>query len=328
MSRKRTTEISYTEVFKTFMSFQNHSRYYSAPTTIFLWSRKMNATKPSFQPYTHNKKLWHMFKSSNEVSVLTTDWRTKVWVNTFLLNISVTLTSFFLTNSLDVPSTFKKVCALTQSFSSTTLTKLSSILMRHGKNRMISIKVSKALVALTCLQLPNIPFANSSLNWRLFFSVFTTLKFQTFFQRPKLQNLYCIDRYEQSFSLKVKKSYQFNLFSRTIYNLLRRYLPLFSFFIKKVSKRKWKHSRGRSGRYTIIWKYIPAYKRLTTLLRWLVNDIQFQKNHTLLNRIHSSIKNILISPSLHLISQFRAFVHKYVFQRSKNSLLTKLTTDS
>jgi hypothetical protein len=35
----------------------------------------------------------------------------------------------------------------------------------------------------------------------------------------------------------------------------------FSFFIYKVDKHIFKNSRGKSGKYTFIWKYIPVYKR-------------------------------------------------------------------
>ena len=36
--------------------------------------------------------------------------------------------------------------------------------------------------------------------------------------------------------------------------LLEQYLPVFSFFVKKTPKYQWKHSRGKSGRYKIIWQ--------------------------------------------------------------------------
>jgi hypothetical protein len=205
--------------------------------------------------------------------------------------------------------------------------------MRHGKNNMISSKVSKALVMLTRAGSLSISHVDFTLGWRTLYTIFTTLKLQIFSTTPKLHYLSKIryfdytDLYKQQFSSQVKKSYQLNLYSNLISNLLKRYLPLFSFFIKKVSKLKWKHSRGRSGRYSIIWKYVPTYRRLTILLRWLVTDIQFQKDHSLLLRIHNSIKNILISPFSHVTVQFRMFVHRYVFQRCKNTLLSKLTTD-
>ena len=48
---------------------------------------------------------------------------------------------------------------------------------------------------------------------------------------------------------------------------LEKHIPLFSFYVKKVDKLKRKHSRGKSGKYSIIWKYIPRYKRMLTTLR-------------------------------------------------------------
>jgi hypothetical protein len=43
--------------------------------------------------------------------------------------------------------------------------------------------------------------------------------------------------------------------------------PIFGFYIRKVSKDIRKNSRGKSGKYMIIWKYIPVYKRLYVTMR-------------------------------------------------------------
>ena len=67
----------------------------------------------------------------------------------FLENTTTTLTSFFLANSLDIPRTFKRIRSLMQPTSSTILTKLSAILMRHGRKASISQSLTKALVQLT-----------------------------------------------------------------------------------------------------------------------------------------------------------------------------------
>jgi hypothetical protein len=52
-----------------------------------------------------------------------------------------------------------------------------------------------------------------------------------------------------------------------LFDELTEYVPLFSFYVKRVDKLKRKHSRGKSGKYSIVWKYIPKYKRLLTTLR-------------------------------------------------------------
>jgi hypothetical protein len=55
------------------------------------------------------------------------------------------------------------------------------------------------------------------------------------------------------------------------------YKPTFMFKVQKVDKSTRKHSRGKSGKYVILWKYVPVYKRLYVVLRWLIQDMTFQK---------------------------------------------------
>lgn len=38
--------------------------------------------------------------------------------------------------------------------------------------------------------------------------------------------------------------------------------PIFTLYIYKVNKNIYKNTRGKSGKFTFIWKYVPLYKRL------------------------------------------------------------------
>ena len=49
--------------------------------------------------------------------------------------------------------------------------------------------------------------------------------------------------------------------------LLTQNQPLFSLKTKRVDKLRFKHSRGKSGKYTVEWKYIPRYRRMDVVLR-------------------------------------------------------------
>jgi len=52
----------------------------------------------------------------------------------------------------------------------------------------------------------------------------------------------------------------FNTYSIIFQNLVR-FEPMFSFYIYKVDKKIFKNTRGKSGKYTFLWKFIPPYKR-------------------------------------------------------------------
>ena len=56
---------------------------------------------------------------------------------------------------------------------------------------------------------------------------------------------------------------------------------IFSFYIYKVDKHIYKNSRGRSGKFTFIWKYIAPYKRISRITYWLLKDVKTAAGKTL-----------------------------------------------
>jgi hypothetical protein len=124
-----------------------------------------------------------------------------------------------------------------------------------------------------------------------------------------------------------KKDYllvpQSNFFSKFL-SLLEAYFPIFSFSIRKVNKDLRKNSRGKSGKYTVMWKYIPLYKRLYTTMRWLLKDLKFQKFRTIELRLQSILELLFLNPSLLFLHRVRNFTHKHVFKHFKKTLLRSL----
>jgi hypothetical protein len=141
-------------------------------------------------------------------------------------------------------------------------------------------------------------------------------------------NLEFTDKFRQQYSTPAVESSNHSWAYTAVNDELKRYLPLFSFYIRKVDKLKRKHSRGKSGKYSIVWKYVPQYRRLLTVIRWLTRDVKFQKPKTLFSRILQSIETLLFDRSNHLIFKFRNFVHHFVFQHHKKTLLKHLRSTS
>ena len=88
-------------------------------------------------------------KQNYSLNVTYSDWICDIKVNAFLTNTTTTLTTFFFTNTLDIPKTFKRIRSLMQPTSSTLLTQLSAILMKHGRKAYISRALTKSLIWLT-----------------------------------------------------------------------------------------------------------------------------------------------------------------------------------
>jgi hypothetical protein len=103
---------------------------------------------------------------------------------------------------------------------------------------------------------------------------------------------------------------------------------VFSFYIRRVDKSIRKHSRGKSGKYTIIWKYVPVYKRFYVTMRWFLKELKFQKLKTFTERLVHTLETFLLTPNLSFVYKLRRFTHFFVFQNFKKTLLKTLKSTS
>jgi len=60
------------------------------------------------------------------------------------------------------------------------------------------------------------------------------------------------------------------------------------------------------------------------VLRWLVDDVRFQKGNTFHTQLLKSLRTLMSNPSEHLIVRNRNYVHKNVYARYKSTLLRTL----
>ena len=109
-----------------------------------------------------------------------------------------------------------------------------------------------------------------------------------------------------------------------LFQQVSQFYPIFSFFIQKVDKLKRKHSRGKSPKLKLIWKYIPLYKRFYQSLRWLIKDLKFQKEKTFKIRLFKVLETFYLMPELTFLWKLRNFIHIFVFKNYKLTLLKTL----
>ena len=203
------------------------------------------------------------------------------------------------------------------------------MIMRHGRRSYVSKHYANSLHHLSSLRQSDLKFATGAGSWQLHYSALSHLSLVT---TPNQGNSYSTsplpldftDNYAQEYHSPNVLVRSDNWFQELLFLELVQYTPVFSFYVTKVDKMKRKHSRWKSGKYSIGWKFIPKYKRLLIVLRWLVRDIRFQKSKTLNNRILKSFENLLFDKSSHLVYQLRNFVHRFVFQNYKKTLLRTL----
>lgn len=109
--------------------------------------------------------------------------------------------------------------------------------------------------------------------------------------------------------------------NQTLRTILKDYRPSFSFKVQKVDKQVQKYSRGKSGKYSLTWSYLPPKRRWLVVLQWLKKDFIFQKNSTLHSRVRQGITMLLGSPEETSLAHTRRFVHNFIFKKFRKVLV-------
>lgn len=249
-------------------------------------------------------------------------------LHAFLFIRQSTITSFFALNMIDMPLCFKKSKSLYSTTFELPTLKLSNMLMRDGNREKIfkNLTLSLDKCYFNLLKSQHSDYVKwSSLYSNLFQLTSTSLlsNSSTSIIREDIQILRSRTLTDNNVHLQSGQNVVTLLLDK-----VKDFLPLFSFYIRKVDKSIRKHSRGKSGKYTIIWKYIPTYKRLFVTLRWFLKDLKFQKARTLDARLYKTIETFFLSPDLSFVAKLRRFSHFFVFQNYKKTLMRSLKSVS
>lgn len=252
-------------------------------------------------------------------------------IQRFLIIEFPTLSSFFAHNLIDVPVAFENLKSLYYTSASLPHARLINILTRHGRRLYVSKLYSSTLWQLARRLITPETGSEDTSSWAFIHSLFTSLTASNLTRLgtitstlPKFLTHETYDKYAQVYDNDGYWVPGTRWLHNLLYEELAQHTPLFSFFIKRVDKRKRKHSRGKSGKYSIVWKYVPEYKRMLAVLRWLARDIRFQKGKTFQLRLSLSLETLFFSKQSHLILQVRSFVHTFAFQNFKKTLLRTL----
>jgi hypothetical protein len=116
--------------------------------------------------------------------------------------------------------------------------------------------------------------------------------------------------------------------SLIFFNNISKLTPVFSFYIYKVDKKIYKNSRGRSGKFTFIWKYVSPYKRLFLVMHWLVKELRSSPGRSLNDRIVQLLKTVILTPEKTSAFKIRKFSHNYVYMNCRKTLAETYVTST
>lgn len=102
--------------------------------------------------------------------------------------------------------------------------------------------------------------------------------------------------------------------------------PTFAYFIYNVDKNVRKFSRGKSGKYIFIWKYIASYKRSHIAMKWIAKEVKFNSEKKIAKRISKTFEQLQNNLSETFAWRSKTFSHNYVFKNFKKTLMSSLKT--
>lgn len=247
---------------------------------------------------------------------------------TFMFLRQSTITSFFTTNLIDMPICFKKSKSLYSKTFELPLLKLTNLIMRGGAREQVVKNITLSLSRCFSSIVKHFNFLNY-VKWESLYSYILTTTYSTNsnFSTTILQST--LDLHSKHTITEDGLVFNDTTFlTKFLFCKLNEFLPLFSFYIRKVDKSIRKHSRGKSGKYTIMWKYVPVYKRLYVTTRWLLKDLKFQKSKTFNERLFKTLETFLTNSETSFVSKLKKFTHYFVFHNYKKTLFRTLKSTS
>jgi len=238
--------------------------------------------------------------------------------NSFTSSNDVKFLFFFKNYKIDVPKCFKKSTSLLNTTNNFFFLKFVNHFMRSG------LKHKSIVYILTSLMffLKKIKIHNSNLFfWKDFYiSLKNYFNNFSYSENIKLQNV-------NTFLFKNNASTDFK-YPLTSLNILKNIIwinkslfePLFIFYIYKISKNIYKNTRGKSGKYLFIWKYIPSYKRTYLIFYWILRELKLKNGRYLINRFLLLFETIIHNPKQTWVYKMKKFSHNYVFLNAKYTL--------
>lgn len=256
------------------------------------------------------------------------DYPNPIVSESFLFLRQSTITSFFMANMVDMPICFKKSKSLYAKTFEIPLLKFTNMVMRAGYRAQTVKQVSFSFA--NCFHKVMNTFHNPDfIKWQFLVNFLnsTRVSHNTTLESHTLKTE--LELYAKALITPEGLTFDDNFFLKNfLFDKLTKYSPLFSFSIRKVDKSIRKHSRGKSGKYTMIWKYVPLYKRLYVTTRWLLKELKFQRLKTFPERLIKILETFLLTPHLSFVCKLRKFAHVFVFYNFKQSLLKTLKSTS
>lgn len=247
-------------------------------------------------------------------------------LSSFLFLKKSSMTAFFIMNMIDVPIRLKQTKSIYFKSFELPILRFVNYLMRGGLRNSALKRLTNAIFVLSHKWVNLSYTLSDSFN---ILNMFDTLNMFFFTTRHSYRPVGTINSdpvlviphlpLQHLFKPKLELS-----LLRILFQNFASLKPLFTFYIERIAKSIRKNSKNKSGKFKLIWRYVPPYKRVYVSIMWFVRDLKFQKSKTFNQRLYKSLESLFITPDLNLLKKMKDFIHYYVFKNFKLTLLKTL----
>jgi len=231
-----------------------------------------------------------------------------------------TFYDFFSNNKVDVPQFFRKTISVKRKINELPILKFTNYLMRHGKRYKTLKLILHAMFELQN-QYPALKKVvyHTSGSWKDIFIIHDSLRLKLDYAELSSTD-YDTTTYG-NVRMPLRKAIKTNWFYKTfLLRNLTEMLPIFSFYIYKVDKQVFKNTRGKSGKYTFIWKYVTPYKRPFLVMFWLMKELKVAPGRAINERLLYMLQTFLFKPQSTWMWRVKKFSANYVYRNCRKSL--------
>ena len=228
--------------------------------------------------------------------------------------------NFFITNRVDVPRFFRKTRSVKRKVNELLLLKFNNYLMRHGKRYKCLKMLHSIMFALhhEYKSLRDLTYDSVSA-WREIFMIYDSVRLSSAYSQPSFSKSEVITYGNRQHPLYKDLLTPWN-YSNIFFRNLTKMLPVFSFYIYKVDKQIFKNTRGRSGKYTFIWKYVTPYKRSHVVMFWLMRELRVSPGRSIHERLLTMLRIFIFAPQKTWMWRVKQFSANYVYLNCRRTL--------
>lgn len=258
----------------------------------------------SYNILPYNLKLPNIFSSTITTKKLTNlqlntrlELNTGTLINSFKSNFTylrINLFNLFFSKSkVEVPKPLLNLKTLINPINQVTVFKFNNYLMLHGL-------FLKSLLSLNLAWHNSQTILNTStlkqLNWWRIYSHIIYSNYNTLEKHTNNTLKYFLNKF------------------------FKKIQPIFTLYIYKINKNIYKNTRGKSGKFMFVWKYVPVYKRLFIVSTWLIKELRVLPQKSLKARLTQLIINVYKNPLKTWPNRVKVFSYNYIYKNCYKTL--------